>query len=67
MDQRKIVATENSQRRNNICIIGVPKEQKAKTNETQLLFKMIIQEIFPETEKDLNPPTLKGLLATWEN
>lgn len=55
MDQRKIVAIENRQRRSNICIIGVPKEQKEQTNETQLLFKMIIQEIFPEIEKDLKP------------
>lgn len=54
MGQRKIVATENRQRRNNICIIGVPREQKERTNEAQLVFKITNQEIFPEIEKDLN-------------
>lgn len=66
MDQRKIVAIENRQRRNNICIIGVPKEQKEQTNEIQLLLKMIIQEIFPERKRPDSPPW-KDLLGAWEN
>lgn len=42
---------EDWQRR--LKIIGVPEEKKNENNETDLLFKTIIQESFLETKKAL--------------
>lgn len=55
MVREKTVEWEERQRRNNICIIGVPGEEKAKLIQS-LRFKTIKQENFPEIEKDLNQP-----------
>lgn len=55
MVREKTVEWEERQRRNNICITGVPGEEKAKLIQS-LRFKTIKQENFPEIEKDLNQP-----------
>lgn len=49
--------------RNNICITGIPEEEKQNSG-IELLFKSIIQENIPETGNDLNLYIIKGSLGT---
>lgn len=63
VDQRKIVKAEDRQRRNNICIIGVPKEEKENKWNTMTI-ENYNPKNFSRNRKRPESTLWKGLVGT---